>query len=33
MMRLPRPYTIFIALIVAALIAWLAVTLAAELVG
>lgn len=29
-MRLPRPYTIFIALIVAALIAWLAVSVVAE---
>lgn len=32
-MRLPRPYTIFIALVVAALIAWLAVTFAAEWIG
>lgn len=31
-MRLPRPYTIFIALVVAALIAWLAVSVVAEFV-
>jgi hypothetical protein len=31
-MRLPRPYTIFIALVVAALIAWLAVSVVGEFV-
>ena len=31
-MRLPRPYTIFIALVVAALIAWLAVAVVSEFV-
>ena len=31
-MRLPRPYTIFIALVVAGLIAWLAVSVAGEFV-
>lgn len=32
-MHVPRPYTIFIALVVVALIAWLAVTFAAEWIG